>query len=178
MRCPDEARLGSRSARVYAPDVARTWHEVGKLDAQNGVDIAAQRRDQDFSGWALRGSNPRHPPCKGGALPTELSARGAVTVAAWAPKPSGFTRIRRPAAPSGPWTIPCGVFSQWDGLTISWYRARHAAIECRIQYAGFSSENGTRSYALRWSAAAAKATIAALPMIRFAVIEAPKGCPA
>ena len=24
--------------------------------------------------WALRGSNSRHPPCKGGALPTELNA--------------------------------------------------------------------------------------------------------
>lgn len=27
--------------------------------------------------WALRGSNPRHPPCHDGALPAELSARGA-----------------------------------------------------------------------------------------------------
>jgi hypothetical protein len=25
--------------------------------------------------WAKRGSNPRQPPCKGGALPTELFAR-------------------------------------------------------------------------------------------------------
>ena len=23
--------------------------------------------------WTVRGSNPRHPPCKGGALPTELT---------------------------------------------------------------------------------------------------------
>ena len=27
--------------------------------------------------WALRDSNPRHPPCKGGALPAELNARTA-----------------------------------------------------------------------------------------------------
>lgn len=24
--------------------------------------------------WAVRASNPRHPPCKGGALPAELTA--------------------------------------------------------------------------------------------------------
>src|SRR3954465_2027009 len=28
-----------------------------------------------FNGWALRGSNPRPSPCKGDALPAELSAR-------------------------------------------------------------------------------------------------------
>ena len=28
-----------------------------------------------FLWWALRGSNSRHPPCKGGALPTELNAQ-------------------------------------------------------------------------------------------------------
>ena len=27
--------------------------------------------------WVLRDSNPRHPPCKGGALPAELSTRHA-----------------------------------------------------------------------------------------------------
>ncbi len=27
-----------------------------------------------FKNWALRDLNPRHPPCKGGALPTELNA--------------------------------------------------------------------------------------------------------
>src|SRR3954471_15543579 len=30
-----------------------------------------------FRWWVLRGSNPRHSPCKGDALPTELSTRCA-----------------------------------------------------------------------------------------------------
>lgn len=29
--------------------------------------------------WAVRDSNPRHPPCKGGALPTELTAHALVS---------------------------------------------------------------------------------------------------
>lgn len=30
----------------------------------------------NFCWWAVRGSNPRQPACKAGALPTELTARG------------------------------------------------------------------------------------------------------
>ena len=64
--------------------------------------------------------------------------------------------------------MPCGVFSQCDGLTTSCHSARYAAIECSTQYAGLSSANGMRSYARRRRAASAlNRIIAPLPTTRF-----------
>ena len=40
-------------------------HEGGRISVHTPL----------FFWWALRGLNPRHSPCKGDALPTELSAR-------------------------------------------------------------------------------------------------------
>src|SRR4051812_36867498 len=51
------------------------------------------RREKQQSRWAVPGSNQRPPACKAGALPTELTALGALDYGV----PRALVRPRRPA---------------------------------------------------------------------------------
>src|SRR5213595_3157605 len=60
-------------------EIRRGVHESDKGEPRfafvevAGAILAARRGDHGW--WVLRGSNPRPTPCKGAALPTELSTR-------------------------------------------------------------------------------------------------------
>jgi hypothetical protein len=51
--------------------------------------------DLRFHEWALRGSNPRPPACKAGALPAELNARGPDRVGQFGARAARSTGLRR-----------------------------------------------------------------------------------
>src|SRR5579875_1221167 len=58
-------------------------------------------------GWALRASIPRPSPCKGGALPTELSARADEPPARW----FMLQRHQRPRSSATSGGGPCALVS-------------------------------------------------------------------
>ena len=67
-----------QGAPVGAPvSILAEW--TGLEPATPGVTgrYSNQLNYHSISWWVLRGLNPRPPPCKGGALPTELSTRQA-----------------------------------------------------------------------------------------------------
>src|SRR5436305_852857 len=80
---PIIARLSSEQDRWFIDEGRRTRRPQGTvLDGVAGRGRAPCAPGDapsalHFCRWALRDSNPRPPPCKGGALPTELSARPA-----------------------------------------------------------------------------------------------------
>src|SRR5205823_1425036 len=68
---------GSTELRQVAGqlDRVRAGEPARRQSQRSRIDVEKYSRHTCLGQWALRGSNPRHLPCKGSALATELNAR-------------------------------------------------------------------------------------------------------
>ena len=71
---PDATRASVRGLLDLPFGLLLLDHGPPQRDPKPQIETGARRR------WAVTGSNRRPPACKAGALPTELTAPGAVTV--------------------------------------------------------------------------------------------------
>ena len=93
------------SRRCLLFDFQRTNSKVGRLSTKAGDLILHPRASSRvvLAGWSVRGSNPRPPACKAGALPAELTPRNLVLV-------GGAARRREPGHPRALGSLP-----RWPG---------------------------------------------------------------
>ncbi len=79
MQSEGKRAKGARGAVWMPNDLIKPaiTDRVNGTPRSNDGTLAACSNSNSGNWWVLRGSNPRPTPCKGAALPTELSTRGS-----------------------------------------------------------------------------------------------------